>query len=146
MKAIDIITPGDYEVRTYKGGERKAHIVRVEQKDMRIIDPGFYQARTSRQWRAIEEYEHEGETREIDYPLAQVIRPWSLAAPEHDAAAADAAEAERICSKLESILVELGVDVEVFESSKDQISIGSMTRDQALALTNLLRVAGEGRA
>lgn len=141
MKAKDIITPGDYEVRPYKGGERKVHIVRVEKRTVRVHPDGSFEGYDSLQWRAIAEYEHLGQTRELEYPLAQVIRPWAEAESDHQATQAGRAAAERTRARLEAILRELGITTRV--SSDFGLDL---TQEQAVDLTNLLRVAGEGRA
>ena len=146
MKAIDIITPGDYEVRPYKGGERRVTIHKVEKRTVRAyVGSRDVVGHNTEQLRAVHEYDHNGTRKELLYPLGQVIRPWAVAAPEHEAAAAKEAKAERIRATLEAILNELGIEVEAYFGHRSKIGL-DLTPEQAVQLTNLLRVAGEGRA
>lgn len=133
MKAKDI-TPGEYEAKDYRG----THKVLVD-RIIKVEETVRTDGRDMIGHKATNTYvvTNSGSR----YTLQQIVRPWAEAAPEHEAAAAVQAKAERIRSRLESILIELGVDTEVW----DDFTL-RLTQEGAIRLTDLLRVAGEGRA
>lgn len=140
MKAKDIITPGDYEVRPYKGGEHKVTVTKVEKRTVRVHPDGSFEGYDSLQWRAISEYEHEGRTREVEYPLAQVIRPWAEAEPEHEAEEAFKAEGQRIRDLLQETLAAHGVRARVDGNVKLSVSLGRASAEALVELLNKLPV------
>jgi hypothetical protein len=137
MKAKDIITPGDYEVRPYKGGERNAHIVRVEKRSVKVFPQGSFSGYNSEQWRAIAEYkDSKGVSQESDYPLAQVIRPWAEAEPEHVAYIAAELADKLGRQALTDALHLKGIVTKVYVSNgRYELSL---TSEQADALTDFL--------
>lgn len=133
MKAKDI-TPGEYEAKDYRG-THKVHVLRID----KVLETVRTDGRDVVGHKATNTYViTTGGSR---YTLQQIIRPWAEAAPEHEAAAAVQAQAEQIRARLESILIELGVDTEVWNDFSLRL-----TQEGAIRLTDLLRVAGEGRA
>jgi hypothetical protein len=138
MKAQDVTTPGDYEVRPYKDGERKATISKVEKRTVRVYPDGSFDGHDSLQWRAIEEYEdNNGTPRELEYPLGQIVRPWSEAAAEHEAATQFRSEGERVAARLADAL-----KAQDLGQGADPLSNGGLvvrvTREQADRLAELL--------
>jgi hypothetical protein len=100
MKAKDITTPGDYEVKHY-AGPRKATITKVEQRKHTSYSGRSVVGHTSKVWYAIEVTES---GREEEHALGNVLRPWAEAEPAHLAAEAYQAEGARICAMLAGAL------------------------------------------
>jgi len=132
MKAKDITTPGDYEVRPYKGGEYKATITKVEKRSVRVFPPGSFSGHNSDQWQAIEI----GTTgKEILHPLGRIIRPWAEAEPEHRAAEVEKAASELVRAALNEALKAAGVDADVFGDGPYSVHLSG---EQAGILIHLL--------
>jgi hypothetical protein len=132
MKAKDIIPLVAYEVRPYAGGERRAVITKVEKRKIRVYEGRDMWGRDSHQWRAIEVLDN---GKEIEFPLSQVIRPWSEAESDHKAAEQDQYEGRKIKRRLEMALQRHGITVAL--DGNKSYNLG-LSREQADTLSDLL--------
>lgn len=132
MKAKDITTPGDYEVKNFRG-LRKVRLVRIVKVDERVS----YGGRDVAGHMSTNTYVlAESGSR---YTLQQVIRPWADAAGEHAAAEKVEQEGERARSDLEAAFRRVGLVVDVDESRGSLLT--RFTREQAASLISVLHGA-----
>lgn len=136
MKAKDIVTPADYEVKDHRG-VRKAHIIKVEQRTETTYSSGgrrSVRGFETKVWRAVGT---DDQGRETTFTLAQIVRPWAEAAPEHDALATFRGEGRQAADDLRAVLAKHGLTPNVSKGEGVHITV-TFNRKAVRELVELL--------